>query len=85
MQRVVCEVRALAVLPTKELAQQVGTLTKNKSIMLTNLIICILKSSLKVFSCSGVQGFLHVCRGNLSESSDAGGSEESLCRTSFPL
>lgn len=27
MQRVVCEVRALAVLPTKELAQQVGTLT----------------------------------------------------------
>lgn len=29
MQRVVCEVRALAVLPTKELAQQVGTLTNN--------------------------------------------------------
>lgn len=25
MQRVICEVRALAVLPTKELAQQVGT------------------------------------------------------------
>lgn len=28
MQRVVCQVRALAVLPTKELAQQVGTLNK---------------------------------------------------------
>lgn len=25
MQRVICEIRALAVLPTKELAQQVGT------------------------------------------------------------
>lgn len=32
MQRVICEVRALAVLPTKELAQQVGT-KKELSIM----------------------------------------------------
>lgn len=43
------------------------------------------KSSLNVFSHSGVQSVLHVCRRNLSESSDAGRSEESLCRTSFTL
>lgn len=34
MQRVICEVRALAVLPTKELAQQVGT----KKVALKNII-----------------------------------------------
>ncbi len=34
MERVVCEVRALAVLPTKELAQQVQTF-KNKQFCLT--------------------------------------------------
>lgn len=51
---------------------------------LTDKMIHRWKSWLDV-SHSGVQSFLNICRRNLSESCDAGGSEEFLCRTSFTL
>lgn len=43
------------------------------------------KSFIVVFPCAGFQSVHLICRGDHSESSDAGGSEELCCRTSFAL
>lgn len=75
-----CEVRALAVLPTKELAQQVRIFPSK-----VQLTPCTDVRSADVFSCAGLQSVHVLCRGDLSESGDAGRAEELCCRAGFTL
>lgn len=58
MERVVCEVRALAVLPTKELAQQVRIFQNQNEVVFA---ADIKKSSAVTFCCTGLQS-VHVIR-----------------------
>lgn len=84
MERVVCEVRALAVLPTKELTQQVRIFLKKKSGS-HNPVLRRYKCLADMFQFTGFQSVHNICWGNHSESGDAGWSEDLCCRTSFAL
>lgn len=91
-ERVVSEVRALVVLPTKELCQQVSLDHTSLYIRVKEDIFfssselgvqgVLLSSS---FPPAGFQGVHHICWGNLAQSGDGGGSEVICCRTSFTL